>query len=91
MGDIRNAPGQALSKTGDHRSLDGAGTFRDSGPDKVERSLTAVILVFVRFIPVSSLSCICPLVITAFGLCGFRSQQNNPVYPTLFKKRELSS
>ena len=62
IGDIRNAPGQALSKTGDYRSLDGAGTFRDSGPDKTRWRDLLVILVFVRFIPVSSLSCICPLV-----------------------------
>jgi hypothetical protein len=91
MGDIRNAPGHATSKTGDYRSLGGAGTFRDNSPDRTWQRDFLVILIFVRFIPVSSLSYICPLVITAFGLCDFRSQQNNPVYPTLFKKWELSS
>lgn len=54
IGDIRNALGQALSKTGDYRSLDGAGTFRDSGPDKTRLRDLLVILVFVWFITVSS-------------------------------------
>lgn len=89
VGDVRNAPGHATSKTGDYRSLGGAGTFRDSGPDRTWRRDFLVILMLNLF--PYRLSCICPLVITASGLCGFRSQQNNPVYPTLFKKRELSS
>ena len=49
MGDIRSAPGHATSKTGDYRSLGGAGTFRDSGPGRTWRRDFLVILMLDLF------------------------------------------